>query len=406
MRLRMVISLITGLPLVASGCGLWDTNDFAGDALATASELVISPGGATPVASDSQTAPGAPSENLYSVSGSVRSDDFKFYLLGPSTAGDSWSIRATSGRHAAPLVAALFDENFNLLTRRYLYDGARLEHVVRDSTAALHLGVMPPAGRGAAEFNLLASRTAQRPVPPPQRQVVWLNFEGGAGVRIANRSGLSFPPFDAAALGASYAGQTALIRDAIVQRMREDFLAYEVDILSSAEVPPPDVPHSVIHLGGSEPGLLGLADNVDEYNSNVEQSAIVYVRNFEPYKTMRLTAEEMAVMVSNVASHELGHLLGLYHTHDPGDVMDTSGSAWDLAGVQRFTRALLDPAVFAYGYADSNRLLELAVGARPWVDKSAMKAIAADRERFKAVSRFIHDELPYTCGTCAEMDPH
>ena len=56
---------------------------------------------------------------------------------------------------------------------------------------------------------------------------------------------------------------------------------------------------------------------------------------FASYGTMKLEPAEFAVAIANVASHELGHLLGLPY-EDPDDVMDTTGLAWDLAGEQWF----------------------------------------------------------------------
>ena len=328
---------------------------------------------------------------------------YRLFDLGSGNRGDYWQVSA-NGPLSGPFIVVLLDANENLLMRMYLHYQSPLQLVLRDDTEQLLLGVMPPASGSGGSFRLRAKRTAGQPVPAARRQVVWLNFAGGDDLRVHTRDPISFPAFDAATIGEAYAGHTQEIKDLILQEMRADYAAYDVQIYSSDDGPPPVEGYSTVHFGGDESGLLGLADGVDNYNESPEQNALVYVDNFAAYWTMQLEPDEMAVMIANVASHELGHLIGLYHTKDPDDLMDTTGSAWDLAENQGFTRAPLEDTVFATGWEDSPVLLRQIVGSDPDADKAPARQKPAKWATYAAIRRYTQQELASACGTCLNLD--
>jgi hypothetical protein len=332
------------------------------------------------------------------------SGNYRLFELGSGSPGDEWLVSA-AGPMSGPFVVVLFDADENLLMRTFMSYTNPLRHTVREASGMVYLGIMPPSSGDGGNFRLRASLETGQPVPAPARQLVWLNFAGGTSVQVHHRDPISFDPFDGAMIGEAYTDHTQELKDVIVREMQADYAAYNVVIMSSDDGSPPDGPYSIVHFGGSESGLLGLADNVDNYNQEPEQDAIVYVENFAPYWTMQLEPDEMAVMIANVASHELGHLLGLYHTQDPDDIMDTTGSAWDLAEEQSFIRAPLEASVFATGWEDSPRLLAQIVGSKPGgAAKAAARQRSAKWATYKAIRRFAQEEIRHTCGTCLNFD--
>lgn len=336
--------------------------------------------------------------------------DYAFHNLGASVPGDAWTLTGATFGMTGTVVAAFFDAEDNLLMRKLVSPGGSLEHIVREATNPLQVAVMP-YGSGAVTYDLTARRTPNSTIPAPNRQVVLLNFAGGQGVKIHTRGAVSFGAFDAGRIDPRFDGRTAELKSLILDAMREDYADFQVDFYTSDDSIAPSGAYSTIHFGAGVDGLLGLADSVDNYNADPSQAAIVYTNSFAIYQTMQMDLEAMAMMIANVASHELGHLLGLYHTADPDDVMDTTASAWELTKDQAFGRAVLEPSVFATGYEDSPMLLEHGVGRNLLEAKVAMRAAADQpvmllRDEFRGVRRWTEVELQTGCGTCLHLDDH
>ncbi len=284
--------------------------------------------------------------------------------LGAAQPGDEWALTVQAETATVrQLTLALLDGDQTLLCRDKLAPGVVVRHVVRAATEHLYVGVSSSAA-AAVNCEVVAAVKHDVPVPPPQAQVVWLNFAGGQGVEINGELPESFGPFTAADCGASYADQSDTLKALIAAAMRTQFAAYNVTILSSDETPEPAGPHSTVHFGGDDTEHLGMSDGVDQYNANPSDAAIVYTRAFGAYEAMGLSAPEMAQMVANAASHELAHLLGVFHTRDAHSLLDDSRSAWDLVGASALTPAPVAETVFPIGVEDADLLLAQAVGLR------------------------------------------
>lgn len=387
--LLRIAAFATCLPLVL---GLWACAPTDSDASVVLGDTAESGAGAS--ASQAVTSD--------AIRGSVAAGEYALFELGVGSSGQRLRI-VPDGRFQGPFVTALFDQDMNLLTRVYMNSRAELEHVLRLDSDQVFFGVAAPQGGSGGDFNMRLERSAAE-TPSPAAHKVWLNFGDGTGIVIHGSSGVSFSAFDASHLGSEYAGQTQLIKQTIIDTVRADYADYDIAILTSDTDAQPAEPHSVVHFGGTDPSLLGLADNVDGYNQNPSEQAIVYTGTFSAYRVLELSPEEMGVMIGNVASHELGHLLGLYHTTNVEDVMDTTGTAFDLAKAQVFSRAALEPSVFPTGMENSPELLKQTLGLAPENAKLPAQAARAKLAVHLRARQLASAELKHACGTCVHLD--
>ncbi len=406
MRLRILVLLGLGLVLGPVGCApdLFGLDSNA-DVITAIDNVPLAPtgdGGNGDGGSDSDLT-SQPLQDAVILKDSVGRDDYKLFQLGPGAAGDKWTV---SSFGLGSYLVVVFDQHHDLLYRHQVWSGGPLEHVLRADTEMLWVGVAPAYGSLGGSFRLEAARTPSVGAPGPAPQVVWVNFGAGSGVKVHQLTGISFDAFDSARLGDAYAGATGQMKQHIIQAMREDYAPFNVVVLSSDEGPPPDGPYSTVHIGGDHDRLLGLADNVDQYNTDITQTAVVFADAFAPYAVMQLTVEEMGQMIGNTASHELGHLLGLYHTAAPTDLMDTTGTAWDLVANQAFERGVLERTVFPWGYENCPARLAEIVGYNP-NGKAADNAKPLNTEkalRKAALRAMLREDLRRCCGTCLHLD--
>ncbi len=200
---------------------------------------------------------------------------------------------------------------------------------------------------------------------PEKPQQVLLAFDGGVLPRpIFGVTNVA--PFDAARIAPDYAQQGAVIKQAILDTLRENFEGFDITFVTTDRAG--DLlgdEHTTLYFGSTHENLLGASDPVDEFNRDRSDNAIVFTEQFDS-ATIGFTrsAEDLGRAIGNVASHELGHLLGLYHVQGEQAVMNQTARARDLFIDQEFSTAPLLKRVFPIGTQDAILRLAETIGTR------------------------------------------
>ena len=305
--------------------------------------------------------------------------DVDIYDFGAVVPGDRIIVNTTTAATLSGAVG-LFDGNGTELLvndHRNVYLG-RVEPfvdvVIREASPSCFLAVTATPGYGSSgDYALTASRQEDAASLTPEPDVVLMVFDGGERVRIGSRDPINVPAFDAAAILDRYAGETQTMMDQVVEMVRDDYAAYDITILSTHEGDTFASGMTRLYFGTYDPALLGVAEGVDEFNATTQQNAIVFTDTFAAFSPLSPSTAQMSQALANVASHEIGHLLGLVHTEDPLGIMDVTASLNELLRDQALTRSPIYSAVFPVGYQDAVTYLldvlggdeQLAMAARP-----------------------------------------
>ncbi len=299
------------------------------------------------------------------LAGSISSpDDVDVFALGPLEPGDRLIIDVGSPGNLLDSAIVVFDSQERIIfendDRNYdlrQYDPF-LNQVVRHRSSVYYLAITAaPLGTGFSlrgNYDIVITRTSGNAVPTPIGQVVVLDFNGGS-VTIPDYGSYDIGFFDAADIDPVYAGQTAILRRLIAQTVRENYEGLALDVRVVPSDPLPSGAYSTIFFGGNSTDAFGVAEDIDSYNADRDDDAIVFTNLFTSDLFGHvLTLDELGVAIGNVAAHELGHLLGLNHVADIADLMDTTGGASTLLEDQEFlTDSPLDDSVFPMGVQDS-----------------------------------------------------
>jgi hypothetical protein len=302
-----------------------------------------------------------PASGTIVVSGSLTAGDggVDVYDLGPLAAGTQIIADVDAGGFIdADLI--LFDHNEDYLAdnddrnfEAQLYDPL-IEHVMRRNTTSTYLMIQtsPFAEFAAGGYTIALTVLPDQEIPAPAGQTIVLDWDGASGTGVTGFESLTIPAFDAAHIDASFAGQTEAIIALVVAAVKNDFAGYGVTVTSTHEPPIEGGDVTTVFMGTSEEDLFGIANNIDNYNADHGDNAVVFTDSFGALMGESPTVAEMAQAIANVVTHETGHLLGLRHTtEDPTEIMQTTSTAAELLLDEFFGRARIDYSPLGYEHS-------------------------------------------------------
>ncbi len=302
--------------------------------------------------------------------------DLDVFWLGALVPGDRLVIDTITSSSDLDISVALFDGDGRLAyandDRNVALTGDRdldsfIDWVVRHESDSYYLvatnSTFASGQRGSGSYSIDIELAQGNPVPSPAPQILLLQFDGGT----VNSQGLgnaTIVPFDASAISSAYAGQTDTLKELIRQSMEQNFARFNVEVRTSDDPPLADgVKASTMFFGGFDAQTFGIANGVDSYNQDFCDDGIMFTETFRPDIFSRTpTAEELAIAIGNVASHEAGHLLGLNHVDDDLALMDDRSAADAFIEDQEFIESPLSSDIMSIGTQDAALLLTEIVG--------------------------------------------
>ena len=351
-------------------CGMWYTNSCAaGLALCLLSSAVrayvdIEPNDdfpqATPIVLDV--------DGAATITGEIATNgDVDLYAFSGLSRGDNLQITIEGAGSFDP-VAVVFDEAGQLVAynddESILTLDARINEIMRFDSDTYFVAVGgSPFGLvrvGSYVISIVAVWAVGQPTS--EKQALFLDFDGAT----ADPSG--FPPHDVSAFSATaispvYAGQDSTILESIRATIESNFVGVEVGVLSSRTDPRPTGDVTTIYFGGFSSSAFAVAEQIDPYNADKSDSGVVYTESFAPEMFSHTpTPTELGVAIGNIASHTIGHLLGLYHVSDDFDLMDDASPADSFLNDQEFGTAALSSDVFGVGVQNAPMLLAVTLG--------------------------------------------
>lgn len=302
------------------------------------------------------------------------SDDLDVFLLGALEAGDRVIIEAfAAGTASLDVSIAVFDDQERLVSdnddRTNSNFDSRINFIVRHRGDRYYLVVTRSAF--ASNRSMTGEYTADvqvihgNDVPPPVAQVLLLDFDGGV-IDSPVLGQMTLAPFDAGDIDRAYNGETATIKQVIRGVFDQNYSRFNVTVLTTDDPPPANgTTCSTVFFGGFNETAFGIAENVDLYNADFCDDAVIFTESFTPSSfTLTPTAEEMGLAIGNVGSHEAGHLLGLNHVNDDLDLMDDRSPADAFLLDQEFMDSPLSTDIMPIGTQDGVLLLDEIVGSR------------------------------------------
>lgn len=302
--------------------------------------------------------------------------DLDVFRLGALSPGDRITVDAYTTNSALDVTIALFDAAGRLVVNNDdREDGsggsldAFIDFIVRHADNPYYLAVThsPFAGSGqfVGSYRVDIIRESGFDVPQPFAQTLLLDFDG-ALVNSPVLGKMTLASFDAADISPFYSGETETIKNRIREIFEQNYVRFNVTVLTTDDPPPPPGEmYSTIYFGGFNRGAFGLSEDVDLYNVDCCDDALIFTESFTPAVFFGVpSAREVGTAIGNVGSHEAGHVLGLNHTDDDLDLMDDQSPADAFLQDQEFMESPLSDDIMPIGTQDGVLLLNEIVGER------------------------------------------
>lgn len=304
-----------------------------------------------------------------SITGTIDSlSDVFVYDLGVLKPGDRLvaDIRRASGN--LDPTAAIFNSQEHLVafSDDRASDGSNLnpyfDLIVPGDEGNYYLGIIAyPGSATSGDFTADIQVERSAGTPRGEAQIVFLDWDGGTDVLVENVGLFNLPPFSATDVGLA-ASETAALKDRVQAIIEERYADLNFIVLNSDDHAVPSEPHSTVYFGGQSFQAFAIAQQIDTFNEDPTDDAIVFTRSFSGAFSRTPTFEQLAQALANTVAHEVGHLLGLVHTHECGSLMDTTCSNDRQLSPQSFQEADLDESVFPFGVQDAQEILGWVLG--------------------------------------------